>query len=348
MPAQTTAAIPYNATAEDIQQALEALNSIGQGQIICQEVSGGAFTIEFTGRLGNRDIASLTAHDSGLTGGSTPAVTVTTVQEGTSASDRIAAALQSVLDYLAALDQVSFLQDKLPLINQSLADVIGLESRFTKLVDDFRNRQSDTLVALKDQLSTALGVPVTFTADGDALKIGFDFSAAVDRQFALNLDLDSLGLNHPGLDTLGALADVRGDGKFRLAAGATLHIDLGIDLANPENPQPFLYADSTTAGLNAKVWGKDLKFTASVLSLGLSIGIDGNAGWVAVDSDGQAENTYEDTDRASYALSLADTSDGTSDGKIYLSPQSQFDLQDLHAEWRHRPISHPSAGLPGE
>lgn len=81
--AETTAAIPYNATAAQVQAALEALSNIAPGDI---EVTGGplpgtAITITWMGSLlGN--VAAPTTTDS-LTGGTSPATVIGTTTAGT-------------------------------------------------------------------------------------------------------------------------------------------------------------------------------------------------------------------------------------------------------------------------
>lgn len=81
---QTTAGIAYNATATQVRNALTALSSIGTGNVSC---SGGphpdsAVTVTFTGALAGTDVAQMTASGTGLTGGTSPDVTVSTVTPG--------------------------------------------------------------------------------------------------------------------------------------------------------------------------------------------------------------------------------------------------------------------------
>lgn len=66
---QTTAAIAYNATAADVQSALEALSNIGVGDVSC---TGGplpnrGIIVEFTGSLSNTDVAAMVVDTSSLT-----------------------------------------------------------------------------------------------------------------------------------------------------------------------------------------------------------------------------------------------------------------------------------------
>ena len=81
---ETTAPIPRNATAAQVQAALEALNQIDPGDVTG---AGGplpatAVTLTFTGgRYGGKDVSAITATGS-FTGGASPAIAVTTTTPG--------------------------------------------------------------------------------------------------------------------------------------------------------------------------------------------------------------------------------------------------------------------------
>lgn len=84
---QTTGAIAYNATAAAVQTALEALTNINVGDVT---VTGGpgpgtAYVITYVGRYAGEDMPQATAASS-LTGGTSPAVTVTTSTPGSGGS----------------------------------------------------------------------------------------------------------------------------------------------------------------------------------------------------------------------------------------------------------------------
>lgn len=81
---QTTAPIPYNATAAQVQAALQALSTIGVGGVIA---TGGPFpgapiALTFAGLNAVQPVALTTGNDSGLTGGSSPATTTATTTTG--------------------------------------------------------------------------------------------------------------------------------------------------------------------------------------------------------------------------------------------------------------------------
>lgn len=82
---QTTAAIPFDATAAQVQAALRALSNMPESGVT---VSGGpgpgtAFTVTFTDA---KNVSQMTASGASLTGGSSPAVAVATATGGGTAS----------------------------------------------------------------------------------------------------------------------------------------------------------------------------------------------------------------------------------------------------------------------
>jgi hypothetical protein len=81
---ETTAGIAYNATAAAVESALEALPSLGAADVA---VTGGpgpgtAYVVAFGGGLAGQNVAQMTASAASLTGGTSPAVTVTTSTPG--------------------------------------------------------------------------------------------------------------------------------------------------------------------------------------------------------------------------------------------------------------------------
>lgn len=79
---ETTAPIAFDATAADVQAALEALTIVDPGDVTCTggPLPGTDVTLTWDASLGN--VAQPTADGSGLTGGTTPDATITTTTEG--------------------------------------------------------------------------------------------------------------------------------------------------------------------------------------------------------------------------------------------------------------------------
>jgi hypothetical protein len=67
---QTTASIDDDATAAEVQAALEALSNIGVGDVVVTggPLASGPFTVTFTGALAGTDVAAMTTTPTGGTG----------------------------------------------------------------------------------------------------------------------------------------------------------------------------------------------------------------------------------------------------------------------------------------
>lgn len=83
---QTTSGIAYNATANAVKSALQALSTVGNGNVAVTGSAGGPYTVTFQGDLAGINAAAMTASGAGLTGGSSPAVNVATATAGGDAS----------------------------------------------------------------------------------------------------------------------------------------------------------------------------------------------------------------------------------------------------------------------
>jgi hypothetical protein len=83
---ETTAPIPYNAAATQVQSALEALPAVGAGNAAVSGSAGGPYTVEFKGPfLADTNVARLEASATGLT--PSGSVTVSTLAEGAGAAE---------------------------------------------------------------------------------------------------------------------------------------------------------------------------------------------------------------------------------------------------------------------
>lgn len=105
---QTTAGIAWNAVAADVQAALIALSNLAPGDVT---VTGGPapasfFTVTFGGTLAYTDVAALTASAASLTGGTSPAVTITTPTAGVPQSQNIAVSGSSGGPYTVTFSNV--------------------------------------------------------------------------------------------------------------------------------------------------------------------------------------------------------------------------------------------------
>ena len=84
---QTTSGIAFNAAGAAVQTALEALGTIGVGNVTVTGATGGPYTITFIGALAEQDVAQITGSGTGLTGGTSPNITTATTTAGTGQYD---------------------------------------------------------------------------------------------------------------------------------------------------------------------------------------------------------------------------------------------------------------------
>ncbi len=77
-----TANIAYNAAASAVEEALEALSTVGEGGVSVTGSAGGPYTVTFRNQLGNRNLPAMTKDATGLTGGTTPNVAIATTTPG--------------------------------------------------------------------------------------------------------------------------------------------------------------------------------------------------------------------------------------------------------------------------
>jgi hypothetical protein len=75
-----SAALAYDASAEQVESALGSLSSVGVGNVAVSGVAGGPYSVEFTGAPADTAVALLSADSSGLTGGGS--VSTSLVSEG--------------------------------------------------------------------------------------------------------------------------------------------------------------------------------------------------------------------------------------------------------------------------
>ena len=99
LPAGTTAPIPYNATAAQVQNALALL--VGNANVTATQLGAGLAAVTFQGAYSGMAIPNLVADYSGLTGGTTPSVTIIPTTAG---SLNTPTYITSVPNTVAAID----------------------------------------------------------------------------------------------------------------------------------------------------------------------------------------------------------------------------------------------------
>ncbi|HEY7116284.1 MAG TPA: hypothetical protein VH475_06850, partial [Tepidisphaeraceae bacterium] len=223
-------------------------------------------------------------------------------------TDVIQAILKAV-QYVSSLEKFSFLNQKLPLLNKSVSELVGAADQLLQKVNAAAAASpADSLQNLENVLEQALGLPsnaLGITLDGKNVKVALNFNAGGTQTLPMDFDLASLAANVPGLAGASHLIDVQGAGSLTVGANAALNLNIGVDLTNPTSPRPFLY-DNSAIDLTANASGNNLNFTAAVGPLGLFV----KGASVNLDKDGNPNTN----DSATFHAGIFDDN---GDGKHY-------------------------------
>jgi hypothetical protein len=141
---QTTAAIAFDATAADVEEALEALSTIGDGNVSVTGSAGGPYTVTFQNALGNQNVAQMTASNASLTGAG-HAIAVTTSTPG--AVGAVAVPVDALARRVPAGTTLRFGAGKFAYVSTAAeagATSVTIEALTTALADDDAAFYSDT------------------------------------------------------------------------------------------------------------------------------------------------------------------------------------------------------------
>ncbi len=194
----------------------------------------------------------------------------------------IAGDIQQAVQGLSTYASFGFLNDKLPIIDKSVVDLVNYGALFATAFGNLQTDPNGTLQGYGDAIAGALGLApgdlkLSYDAANQALKILLVFQpAAYDQYLPLDLDLASLAAETSNstaqafLQGLSSLIDLSGKSRVHVMAGVTVTLDLGLTL-NPSNaPSAFLYNDTGVA-LTALIVASNASFNASVGPLALTI-----------------------------------------------------------------------------
>lgn len=80
----TSPEVDYDATAGEVQTALEGLSNVAPGDVVCAggPLPGTPVTVTFGGAWANQDVPTMTTSSGNLTGGTSPTVAITTTTPG--------------------------------------------------------------------------------------------------------------------------------------------------------------------------------------------------------------------------------------------------------------------------
>ena len=261
----------------------------------------------------------------------------------------VLSALSEGVEFLSSVEELSFINFTIPVLNQNVADTLSLASDLTESLEQAENTADsggslqlfntdlDAVFDLGGQGSAAMEL------DGTNLKVALTYTVTVSESYPFNLDLNSvLSLvsgDTSAFDMLTHLIDVQGTSTLDLGAYANVTLELGIDMSDVNDLRAFIY-DTSGLSLGLKAVSSDIDFQFSVGPLTMYI----KDGTVALDNDG-------DVATDDYMLLAVSLTDGDGNGKHYFGDAGEPIADDLNctmtaAAGVSLPIYFPSDSVP--
>jgi len=241
----------------------------------------------------------------------------------------IVAALRSLVGVLRTLQGFSFLDQKLPLVNLSISELLDQADWLAQRIDQFEQHPQQTLQTVEEALEDALGLPdppgnpnfnnpeLTLTLRNKALLIDFNLVNGFNQRLPFNFDLASIA-PLVGADVaakfkaISNLVDVSGAGTLDVRANANLAIHAGIDFANPLRPRPFLL-DSSRVDFDATIAATNLVFQTAAGPLGIFIGSSTNPGAALLRSKTDRDGNPATIEPANFSITWQSAPEGRYD-----------------------------------
>ncbi len=209
--------------------------------------------------------------------------------------DDVLAALESLAQSLVEMGKSKLLGVEIPGVGLSAGELVGFAQNFLDLVQEMKKpeNRADALEDLEarlqaglDQVLSGASPTLNLLFQNQALEFQIDFTRTANTSVDLNLDFGSLGpaANIPGA---GSLLEVSSNQTIPFEGSLSFNLDLGIDLSNPADPQPFIDRDSQF-GITTKVAASNLDVDVTAAGL-LSLFVRGGA--IALDVDGGGAGT---------------------------------------------------------
>ncbi len=179
----------------------------------------------------------------------------------------IIVALQALADFLGQFEEFGFLNEKIPVIDVSINELLSFSDEFSAALDQVRNNPAGTIQFLESKLKEAFNLPADSTLlklalveDGadNILRIDLNFEPSFSESLPVSLQL-------PGPD---GLVDLAGNAGLAAQGSLDLQLAFGIDLTDPT--QVWIFGDTGIEGsLTAAATGID--FTAALGGFGAHV-----------------------------------------------------------------------------
>lgn len=175
--------------------------------------------------------------------------------------------LKQVVEFLQQVQNGGVFQQKIPVINKSLAELLDTADRLDALHRELEENPPATIDEALQRINVLLGENgTTVSYEGGVLGLDFVYGFEKTHQLDLGFELDA-ALNAGAVEEF---VDVNGSAPATLTIGGTATLGLAIDVSDPLAPL-FYIKDSSRIELAGLIDSNDIEFEASVVSLGVYI-----------------------------------------------------------------------------
>ncbi|MFW5960481.1 MAG: hypothetical protein ACOCSE_05125, partial [Chitinivibrionales bacterium] len=194
-------------------------------------------------------------------------------------TDDIAETISNVLNNLKDMAGEELFNKKLPIINKSINDIVGVVEDVVSTIQEFSENPGDTLQELNEMLKEKLGVKNDMVSiyfedvpseEGSdetdtMLKFEIDYMKYFEEAVGLDFGKD-LGFDFPGVDD--GDDNISGAADLSVSGEISLNVDFGINLTD----KSVTIYDTTTVDVNDfAIEGKDLEFQLVAGGVGITV-----------------------------------------------------------------------------
>jgi Ca2+-binding RTX toxin-like protein len=174
--------------------------------------------------------------------------------------------VKRVVSFLRDVQSRGIFQQKIPVLNRSLADLLDTSEKLDALSRELETNPPQTIGAALDRINALLGSAAAVTFQNRVLEFDLRqvFSKTLDLALNLNLD-DSLNAG-----ILKQFVDVNASAPTHITIGGSAALNLVIDLSNPTAPV-FAIKDNSGVTVSALVNAANINLEAAIGPLGVFV-----------------------------------------------------------------------------
>src|SRR5262249_11746226 len=179
---------------------------------------------------------------------------------------QVLAGVQRLVGFLRAVQSRGVFQQKLPVLNRSLADVLDLAEKLDALSRELQTNPPTTIGEALARINQLLGSAAQVSLQNKVLQLGLSYNFDKTVQLPLSFNLD----DRLKAAILKDLFNLDASAPLTLSIGGRVSLGLAIDLTTPTAPV-FSIADSSKVSFTTLLNASNINLEAGVGPLGITV-----------------------------------------------------------------------------